>query len=160
MSQADKLKEGKLAPAFSLPASSGEKVNLKDFKGSKAVVLYFYPKDNTPGCTLESCDFASLHSKFKSKDAVILGVSPDGLASHEKFITKFKLPFVLLADEEHLVAEKYGAWGEKNLYGKKYMGILRSTFLINKAGKLARIWPKVSPKGHAAEVLNALKELK
>ena len=154
-----KLSEGKTAPAFSLPATSGGKVSLKDFKGKKAVVLYFYPKDNTPGCTLESCEFGAAHKKFVSAKAEILGVSPDGLKSHDKFIAKFKLPFTLLADEDHQIADKYGAWGEKMLYGKKYMGILRATFLIDKNGKLAKIWPKVKPEGHAAEVLAAIKNL-
>ena len=152
------LKTGDKAPAFKLPASSGAEVSLASLKG-KAVVLYFYPKDNTPGCTVEACEFGKAHKKLESEDAVVLGVSPDGLASHAKFIAKFKLPFTLLADTDHSVAEAYGVWAEKSMYGKKFMGIVRSTFLIDKAGKLAKVWSKVKPEGHAAEVLAALKEL-
>lgn len=152
------LKAGDKAPAFKLPASDGTQVSLASLKG-KAVVLYFYPKDDTPGCTVEACEFGASHKKFVSEEAVVLGVSPDGLESHAKFIAKFKLPFILLADTEHEAAEAYGVWAEKTNYGKTYMGIVRSTFLIDKAGKLARVWSKVKAEGHAAEVLAALKEL-
>jgi peroxiredoxin Q/BCP len=152
------LEEGKLAPDFSLPSSKGGQLKLKDLRG-QAVVLYFYPNDDTPGCTIEACEFGASHAQFTRKGAVVLGVSPNGLDSHAKFIAKFKLPFALLADEDHGVCEKYGAWGEKNNFGHKYMGVLRSTFLIGKDGKLARIWPKVKAEGHAAEVLKALAEL-
>lgn len=154
------LEEGKKAPEFSLPASDGSTISLKDYRARKAVVLYFYPKDDTPGCTVEACEFGAQHSKFKSADAVVLGVSPDSVTRHNKFIDKFKLPFILLADEDKKVISAYGLWVEKSMYGRKYMGVLRSTFLIDKAGKLAKIWTKVTPAGHAEEVLAALKELK
>jgi peroxiredoxin Q/BCP len=152
------VKEGKKAPAFKLPASNGKKVSLSDFKG-KNVVLYFYPKDNTPGCTKEACQFRDTIQKFEGKDAAILGVSPDGLDSHDKFIDKFDLPFLLLSDEDHKVAEKYGVWQEKSMYGKKYFGIVRSTFVIDKEGNLARAFLKVKVASHAEEVLRALDEV-
>ncbi len=153
-----KVKEGDRAPDFSVAGSNGKKVSLKDYRGS-AVVLYFYPKDDTPGCTVEACEFGAGHGKFEKAGAVVLGVSPDSLASHDKFITKFKLPFVLLADEEKKVAGLYGTWTQKSMYGLKYMGMQRSTFLVGRDGRVARVWPKVSPKGHAAEVLAAIAEL-
>ena len=146
---------GKKAPAFSLPASNGETVALKDFEG-KSVVLYFYPKDDTPGCTKEACDFRDSLRKFTRKDAVVLGVSPDSVKSHDKFIAKFDLPFLLLADQDHEVAGKYGAWVEKSMYGKKYMGVERSTFVIGPDGKVKKVYEKVKPEGHAEEVLEAL----
>jgi peroxiredoxin Q/BCP len=149
---------GDRAPAFTLPDQSGEPVKLSDFKG-KAVVLYFYPKDDTPGCTREACSFRDEHSALVKAGAVVLGVSPDSTASHQKFAGKFKLPFPLLADTDHTVSEKYGAWGEKSLYGRKFMGITRSTFLIGKDGKVARVWPKVKVDGHVDEVQKALAEL-
>lgn len=152
------IEEGKKAPAFSLKDQSGQTVKLTDFSG-KYVVLYFYPKDDTPGCTKEACSFRDEHSKLKKAGAVVLGVSPDDEARHVKFIEKYELPFTLLADTEHAVAEKYGAWGEKNNYGKKYMGIVRSTFLIGPDGKVAKVWPKVKPEGHGDEVLEALRAL-
>lgn len=151
--------EGKKAPSFSLPASNGKKAALKDFAG-KTVVLYFYPKDATPGCTTEACQFRDSHEEFEKAGAVILGVSADGLASHEKFIRKHGLPFLLLADEDHSVAEKYGVWQEKSLYGKKFMGIVRSTFVIDKEGKIAKAFPKVKVDGHDREVLEVVKGLK
>ena len=151
---------GKRTPAFNLPAYPEGKVRLSQFKGEKNVLLYFYPKDNTPGCTTESCDFRDRVAKFKRQDTVILCISPDSVASHEKFATKFELPFTLLSDENHEIAEKYGVWVEKMNYGKKYMGIQRSTFLIDKEGKIAAAWPKVKVDGHAEEVTAALKELK
>jgi peroxiredoxin Q/BCP len=149
------LKEGAKAPAFSLPADDGSTVALKDLKGRK-VVLYFYPKDDTSGCTVEACEFRDSWAAVKRKGAVVLGVSPDGVASHGKFRKKYELPFPLLADEDHAVAEAYGVWGEKSMYGRKYFGILRTTFVIDEAGKVAKVFEKVKPKGHAAEVLAAL----
>ena len=128
---------------------------LSDFKG-KAVVLYFYPKDDTPGCTQEACDFRDEYSALKKAGAVVLGVSPDDAKSHGKFAGKFKLPFPLLADTDHSVALAYGAWAEKSMYGRKYMGIVRSTFLIGPDGAVARVWPKVKVKGHVEEVREAL----
>jgi len=151
--------EGKKAPAFSLEDQSGAKVALKDFDG-KYVVLYFYPKDNTPGCTVEACDFRDGHAAFKKAGAVVLGVSPDSAKSHVKFIDKFKLPFPLLVDGDHAVAEKYGAWGEKVMYGRKMMGLIRSTFLIGPDGTLVKAWRKVKVAGHADEVMDALKAAK
>lgn len=149
------LKEGAKAPAFSLEDQDGKTVKLADFKG-KSVVLFFYPKDNTTGCTAEACAFRDDYAKLKKKGAVVLGVSPDSGSSHQKFISKFSLPFPLLVDADHAVAEKYGAWGEKSLYGRKYLGIIRSTFLIGPDGKLQKIWPKVKVAGHNDEVLAAL----
>ena len=153
------ITEGKKAPAFDLPSSGGGRVSLKGLKGS-AVVLYFYPKDDTPGCTVEACEFGAAHAKFVKAKAVVLGVSPDPAARHDKFIAKFKLPFTLLADEDHALCEAYGVWVEKSMYGKKYMGVQRATFLIDAAGVVQKVWPKVKPEGHAAEVLEAIKELK
>ena len=150
---------GKKAPPFTLPDQDGKKVKLSDFKG-KAVVLYFYPKDDTPGCTLEACSFRDQHSALKKAGAVVLGVSPDDPRSHARFAGKFQLPFPLLADTDHAVAEAYGAWGEKILYGRKFMGIVRSTFLIGGDGKVAAVWPKVKVEGHVAEVKEALAALK
>lgn len=151
------IEEGKKAPAFSLKNQAGKSVKLSDFLGQH-VVLYFYPKDDTPGCTTEACGFRDVHPKFEKSGAVVLGVSPDDESRHTKFIEKFSLPFELLADTEHEVAEKYGVWGEKNMYGRKYMGIIRATFLIDAKGKVAKVWPKVKPDGHAEEVLEALSQ--
>jgi peroxiredoxin Q/BCP len=120
------------------------------------VVLYFYPKDDTSGCTTQACEFRDSWSEVQARGAVVLGVSPDGIASHERFRDKFSLPFPLLADEDHAVAEAYGVWGEKSMYGRKYQGILRTTFIIDPAGRIAHVFEKVKPKGHAAEVLDAL----
>jgi peroxiredoxin Q/BCP len=150
------ISEGAKAPAFSLKDHGGKTVKLADFAG-KQVVLYFYPKDNTPGCTTEACAFRDEHSKLQKAGAVVLGVSPDSEKSHQKFIDKFSLPFPLLVDEDHAVAEKYGAWGEKSLYGRKFMGIIRSTFLIGGDGKVKKVWPKVKVDGHVDEVLEAVK---
>jgi peroxiredoxin Q/BCP len=152
------LAAGQKAPDFELPSSEGGTVSLKGLKGS-TVVLYFYPKDDTPGCTVEACEFGKSHPKLRKAGAVVLGVSPDGLESHAKFIEKFDLPFALLADTDHAVAEAYGAWVLKSMYGKEYMGVQRSTFLIDGGGVLRRVWPKVKAEGHAAEVLEALKDL-
>lgn len=150
--------EGKKAPAFTLPSVSGGKVSLKDFKG-KNVVLYFYPKDNTPGCTQEACDFRDNFARVEAQGAVVLGVSPDSVKSHEKFRDKHDLPFELLSDESHDMLEKYGVWKEKKLYGRSFMGVVRTTMLIDGEGVIRRIWPKVKVKGHVDEVLEAIAEL-
>jgi peroxiredoxin Q/BCP len=149
------LKEGATAPAFSLPSDDGGTVALKDLRGRK-VVLFFYPKDDTSGCTAEACEFRDSWAAVKRQGAVVLGVSPDGVKSHGKFKEKYDLPFPLLADEDHAVAEAYGVWGEKSMYGRKYFGILRTTFVIDEAGRVAKVFEKVKPRGHAAEVLAAL----
>jgi len=153
------LPVGKKAPVFSLPASTGGKIALKDFLGEKFVVLYFYPKDMTPGCTQEACSFRDLQREFAEAGAVILGVSPDDLGSHEKFAAKHRLNFPLLYDAGGKVAAKYGAYGEKTRYGRTYTGNYRVTYLIDKEGKIARVWPKVNVEGHADEVLQAISEL-
>jgi peroxiredoxin Q/BCP len=150
------LKEGAKAPAFSLPADDGRIVALQELKGKK-VVLYFYPKDDTSGCTVEACEFRDSWTSVQRMGAVVLGVSPDGVKSHGRFKEKFELPFPLLADEDHAVANAYGVWGEKSMYGRKYFGILRTTFIIDEAGRVAKVFEKVKPKGHAAEVLAALR---
>ena len=154
------LSVGDTAPAFDLPAFPEGRFKLSQFKGRKNVILYFYPRDNTPGCTTEACDFRDSHARFSDADTVVFGVSGDSLASHRKFAEKFTLPFPLLADEDHAVAEKYGVWVEKAQYGRKYMGIQRATFLINQKGKLAAIWPKVKVAGHVDEVAEAVALLK
>lgn len=150
---------GAKAPAFDLPAYPEGRFKLSQFKGKQNVVLYFYPRDDTPGCTTEACGFRDNFSQFQSADTVVLGVSTDTVKSHEKFATKFSLPFPLLADESHEVSEKYGVWVEKNMYGKKSMGIQRATFLIDKSGKIAAAWPKVKVEGHVEEVAAKLSEL-
>ena len=149
------LAEGAEAPDFSLESDSGETVSLSQLRG-KPVVLYFYPRDDTPGCTTEACEFRDAWSNVKRTGAVVLGVSPDTAASHKKFKTKFKLPFPLLADPNHKVAERYGAWGERSMYGRKFMGILRTTFVIGPDGRILKVFERVKPKGHAAEVLKSL----
>lgn len=149
------LKVGDKAPAFSLESDGGGVVELKALKG-RQVVLYFYPKDDTIGCTTEACEFRDNWKAVQAHGAVVLGVSPDSVASHDKFKAKYRLPFTLLADPDHALAEAYGAWGEKSMYGRKYHGILRSTFIIDGAGRISTIFPKVKPRGHAAEVLAAL----
>ncbi len=148
---------GKKAPDFTLPASNGEEVSLKDYRG-KHVVLYFYPKDMTPGCTTQACDFRDNHENFEALNAVILGVSPDPLASHEKFINKYDLPFLLLADENQEVAKMYDVWKLKKNFGREYYGIERSTFIIDKDGNLVKEWRKVRVKDHVEEPLNFIKE--
>ena len=150
------IEEGKKAPDFKLKNQDGETISLKDLKG-KNVVLYFYPKDNTSGCTKEACNFRDEFPKFKNVDAVILGVSPDSVASHKKFAEKYDLPFNLLSDEEKKVLEQYGVWQEKSMYGKKYMGVVRTTVVIDENGKVRKIFPKVKVDGHNKEVLDALK---
>lgn len=146
---------GQPAPAFTLPAQTGAEVSLASLKG-KAVVLYFYPKDDTPGCTKEACSFRDNWETLQEKGVVVLGVSPDTVASHQKFAQKHQLPFTLLADDGHRVAEAYGAWGEKNMYGKKMMGILRTTFLIGPDGLVKHVWKKPKTDIHAEEVLSKL----
>lgn len=146
----------KKAPSFSIPNELGNKVALKDFKG-KQVVLYFYPKDDTPGCTKESCDFRDSMQPIKKTGAVVLGLSLDGQESHQKFIEKFQLPFSLLSDEDAKVSKAYGVYKQKNMYGRKYWGIERSTFVIDEAGRLKAVFRKVKVDGHVKEVLNALK---
>jgi peroxiredoxin Q/BCP len=150
-----KLKEGDPAPDFAAETDGAGKVSLADFKG-KHVILYFYPRDNTPGCTKEACAFRDEFAEFKKKGAVVLGVSTDSAKSHTRFIEKYKLPFTLLADEDKKIAEAYGVWGEKKFMGVKYIGIHRVTFLIGPDGRIKKIWPKVKPAEHAAEVLEAL----
>ncbi len=145
----------KPAPAFSLPADDGSTVALKDLKG-KWVVLYFYPKDDTSGCTVEACEFRDAFPKFRKGDAVVLGVSPDSVKSHAKFKAKYELNFPLLADEDHAVAEAYEVWGEKKNYGKTYMGIIRSAFLVDEKGKVEQAWYKVSPKATTENLLKSL----
>lgn len=150
------LSVGDTAPSFDLPAIPEGRVKLSQFKGKKNVVLYFYPRDNTPGCTTEACDFRDRQAAMTKEDTVVLGVSTDSVASHQKFAEKFSLPFPLLADENHEVAEKYGVWVEKSQYGRTYMGIQRATFLIDKRGKIAAVWPKVKVAGHVGEVAEAV----
>ena len=154
----DWIEDGKKAPDFTLPADDGSKVKLSALKG-QPVVLYFYPRDDTPGCTREACAFRDRQSALKKHGAVVLGVSTDDVASHVKFRDKYTLNFPLLADTDHKVAERYGAWREKNMYGKKSMGIQRSTFLIDAEGVVRKVWKKVSVDGHDEQVLAALKEL-
>lgn len=154
----DWLEEGSKAPAFTLTADDGTKVKLADYKG-KPVVLYFYPKDDTPGCTREACAFRDRQAELQKLGAVVLGVSPDDTASHAKFKQKYQLNFPLLADPDHQVAEKFGAWREKNMYGKKTYGIVRSTFLIGPDGVIQKVWKNVKVDGHDEAVLSALKEL-
>jgi len=149
------LVAGAKAPSFSAPDQSGQIVSLSDFAG-KTLILYFYPKDDTPGCTVEACSFRDEHTVFEKKGAIVIGVSPDSPKKHTKFIEKFSLPFPLLADEDHKIAEAYNVWVEKSMYGKKYMGMERSTFVIGPDGKLKAVYRKVKPAEHTAEVLAAL----
>jgi peroxiredoxin Q/BCP len=151
------LEEGKQAPLFTLKNQEGKAVSLKDFNGKK-VVLYFYPKDDTSGCTKEACSFRDGFPQFKNLNAVILGISPDSVESHKKFAEKYNLPFTLLSDESRKVIEKYGVWKEKNNYGKKYMGVERTTFVIDENGVIQRIFPKVKVEGHDRELLEELKK--
>jgi thioredoxin-dependent peroxiredoxin len=149
------LKEGDSAPAITLDTDSGEPFTLSSLKG-KNVVLYFYPKADTPGCTKESCEFRDTSKKFSKANTVIVGVSPDPTKAQAKFKEKFDLPFVLLADVDHKTCEDYGVWKEKSMYGKKYMGVERTTFVIDPKGKIKKIFPKVKVEGHAEEVLAAI----
>ncbi|ELK48803.1 thioredoxin-dependent thiol peroxidase [Halobacillus sp. ACCC02827] len=151
------VEQGKPVADFTLPASNGEQVSLSDYKG-KNVVLYFYPKDMTPGCTTEACDFRDHHESFGDVDAVILGVSPDPVKSHEKFIDKHDLPFLLLADEDQEVSEQFGVWKLKKNFGKEYYGIERSTFIIDKEGNLAQEFRKVKVEGHVEAALQYIRE--
>ena len=155
---ADWIEEGSKAADFTLPTHDGTTLKLSSLRGAP-VVLYFYPKDDTPGCTKEACGFRDARAKLASHKAVVLGVSPDDPESHEKFRQKYKLPFTLLADVDHKVAEKYGAWREKNMYGKKSMGIARSTFIIDAEGKVAKVFKAVRADGHDEQVLAALADL-
>lgn len=151
------LMVGKKAPDFKLKDQNGEINSLDSFKG-KNVVLYFYPKDNTSGCTQEACNFRDEFPKFSKLDAVILGVSPDSIESHKKFANKYKLPFSLLSDEKKEILEKYGVWQEKSMYGKKYMGVVRTTVIIDEKGIVKKVFPKVKVDSHNDEVMKALKE--
>ena len=149
------LTVGSPAPDFTLVDDSGATVSLSGLKG-KQVVVYFYPRDDTPGCTKQACGVRDAWDAFTATGAVVLGVSPDGQGSHERFRAKFELPFTLLSDPDHAVAEAYGAWGEKSMYGKQYMGIVRSTVVVDAAGKVKAVFPKVKPDAHARQVLDAL----
>jgi thioredoxin-dependent peroxiredoxin len=149
---------GRPAPDFSLPSTTGENISLRQFKGKQTVVLYFYPKDETPGCTREACDFRDHTAELAERGVAILGISTDGLESHAKFRDKHKLPFPLLADEDANVSKMFGVYKQKHLYGKKYMGIERTTFIIDKTGRIAQIWPKVKVDGHIQEVLEFVTE--
>ncbi len=149
------LKEGNMAPAFKLKNQDGKTVSLSDYKGKK-IVLYFYPKDDTSGCTKEACNFRDGFPKFGKLNVEILGISADSIESHKKFVQKYKLPFTLLSDESKKMIEKYGVWKEKSMYGKKYMGIERTTFIIDENGKIKKIFPKVKVPEHDKEVLEAL----
>ena len=153
------MEVGTLAPDFALPDQEGRTHRLSDY-GGPGVVLYFYPKDDTPGCTTEACGFRDQMGSLKALDAVVLGVSADDVESHKRFAEKYGLNFPLLADPERKVIGAYGAWGKKNLYGKEVEGVLRQTFLIDPEGRIARVWRKVSPEGHALEVAEALKALR
>lgn len=152
------LKVGELAPDFELPSSTGEPVKLSDYRGQR-VLLYFYPKDMTSSCTQQACDFRDRHAEFEGLNTVILGISTDPMKQHDKFIAKYGLPFTLLSDEEHVVAEQYGVWQLKKMYGKEYMGMVRSTFLIDEEGKLIQDWSKVRVKGHIEAALEAVKAI-
>ncbi|HKI85692.1 MAG TPA: thioredoxin-dependent thiol peroxidase [Thermoanaerobaculia bacterium] len=154
----DWIEEGRKAPAFTLESDEGGKISLQDFAG-RPLVLYFYPKDDTPGCTKEACSFREYGAEIRKLGAEVVGVSPDSIASHGKFRQKYHLDFPLLADPGHKVAERYGAWREKNMYGKKTMGIQRSTYLIDGEGKVAKVWKRVKVEGHSDQVITALSAL-
>jgi thioredoxin-dependent peroxiredoxin len=151
------LQAGVHAPGFNLPASGGKQINLADFAGKKKVVLYFYPKADTPGCTTEACGFRDAIAEYDKANVAVLGISPDPVEDVNKFAAKFHLSFPLLADADHAVAEKYGVWQEKSMYGRKYMGVVRTTFVIGKDGKIGKVFEKVKPDGHETEVLQWLK---
>ena len=150
------LKEGQKAPAFTGTDQNGEKVTLKDFSGKK-VVLYFYPQDDTPACTTQACNLRDNYALLKKKGFIVIGVSPDDEGSHQKFREKYNLPFPLLADPQHKIIEKYGVWGEKNLYGRKYVGLHRTTFVIDEDGKIEKIFLRPKNKAHAEEIIAAVK---
>ena len=152
------IKENSKAPIFKLPSSNDQNFEINK-NLDQYLAIYFYPRDNTPGCTNEAKDFAKLYKEFKKLNCEIIGISKDYIESHKKFINKFKIPFQLLSDEKIIVLKKYGAWGEKSMYGKKFMGIKRTTVLINPKGKIIKIWNNVKVKDHAKEVLNFLKEV-
>ncbi|MFN8491686.1 MAG: thioredoxin-dependent thiol peroxidase [Caldilineaceae bacterium] len=152
---AEKLKVGDGAPDFTTTTDQNQMVKLSDYRG-KRVVLYFYPKDDTPGCTTQACGFRDHYGEIEEKNAVVLGVSPDSAKSHQKFKTKFNLPFTLLVDEDHTIAEAYRVWGEKSMYGKKYMGIIRSHFVIDETGTLVDVQYNISPKDSTPEALKIL----
>lgn len=156
---AKELQEEMVAPAFKAPSTLGKDLSLKDFKG-KSLVIYFYPRDSTPGCTQESCDFRDAKTEIEKLGGVVLGVSKDSMTSHDKFIEKYDLNFPLLSDPDRKMIEAFGVWKEKKMYGKKTMGVERSTFLIDKNGVIKKAWRKVKVKGHLDEVIEALKELK
>ena len=151
------MKEKELAPNFKIPSSNNEEFELKKNKNN-FLIIYFYPRDNTPGCTNEAKDFSKLYKEFKKLNCEIFGISKDSIESHKKFISKFKIPFQLLSDEKIVALKKYQAWGEKSMYGKKFMGIKRTTVLISPKGKIIKIWNNVKVKEHAKEVLSCLKE--
>ena len=153
--QTQPLKSGDPAPDFSLPADTGGNVSLANFRGKK-IILYFYPEDDTSGCTTQACGFRDRYPEVEERNAVVLGVSPDGIASHQKFKTKYNLPFILLADEDHAVAEAYGVWQEKNNFGRTYMGIVRSHFVIDEAGNLADVQYKIKPVDSVEQALAAI----
>ncbi len=152
------MKEKKIAPNFKIASSNNNEFELKKNK-NKFLIIYFYPKDNTPGCTKEAKDFSKLYRKFKKLNCEVVGISKDNIESHKKFISKFRIPFQLLSDKKMIALKKYGAWGEKSMYGKKFMGIKRTTVLINPKRKVIKIWNNVKVKNHAAEVLNSVKEI-
>lgn len=155
MTKPAELVTGQVVPDFTLPSSNGEDITLSSYRGRK-VLLYFYPKDMTPACTDEACSFRDFHPELQEKGVTVLGVSPDPVKSHGKFADKHALPFLLLSDEDHAVSELYGVWQLKKMYGREYMGIVRSTFLIDEEGKLLKEWRKVKVKGHTEDVLSAL----
>lgn len=157
MKSISELNVGDSAPDFSLPASNGKNVSLKDFRDKNKVVLYFYPKDDTPGCTAEACGFKDEIHSFILQNAVVLGISPDPIKNHEKFIMKYDLPFLLLSDEDKKICQAYGVWVKKSMYGREYMGVDRKTFIIGKNGAISKIFNKVKPNGHHHEVLEFLK---
>jgi peroxiredoxin Q/BCP len=152
------VQEQQAAPDFTVQTDEDKALRLSSLRG-KTVVLYFYPKDDTPGCTVEACELRDAFPRFEQSDAVILGVSPDDVASHQRFKKKFQLPFTLLADTDHKIAEAYGTWVEKTSYGRRHMGVQRATFVIDKTGTVAKAYPKVTPAGHAAEVGEVVKEM-